>query len=184
MKNLTNRLLVELKRDKKRCAILVVLAIVAAVLFARLLLKRSSPAAATAASTAGAASEAPTGEALWQPTEGAPRRDDYFRRIDTTITRDIFVPPERYYPSLEITKKPQPTATESRSAQKENARRDASIMALESTILSSTPKAIINGQLVQVGDVIRGFRVEQIGSRSVTLERGGVRVMLEMKGEP
>ncbi|MCJ7543833.1 MAG: hypothetical protein MUP47_04585 [Phycisphaerae bacterium] len=184
MKNPMNQVLAELKRDKKRSVIMIVLAVVAAVLLARLLLKKSSPSTAAAAPGTEATAKAPGDEALWQAGVETAKRDDYFRKIDTTITRDIFVPPERYYPLPVTAKKPQPTTADSRSTEKENARKDATAMTLESTILSSTPKAIVDGQLVQVGDVIRGFRVERIGSRSVTLERGGVRVVLEMKGEP
>lgn len=179
-----DQLLVELKRDKKRAIVLAVVAGVGLILVTRLVLTRSSPAPATAAPVEGA-EDAPGGaarEETWQ-LDADISKDDYFAQIDTTITRDIFAPPERFFPSSGTGKKSFEAADGTRSVEKENAWRDAGTMTLASTILSATPKAIIDGQVVQVGDMIRGFRVEEIGSRSVTLERDGVRVSLEMKGE-
>ncbi len=184
MRNLKDQLLLELKRDKKRAAALLVLAVVGAIVFGRLLLKKSRPSTAEAASTVRATSEGAASEPPWESTGREHKADDYITRLDATIRRDIFAPPERYFPLPEAPKKPPKAVSSKQDLQKENAWKDAASMTLESTILSRTPKAIIDGQLVEIGDVLKGFRVVRISSRSVTLQRDRVRVILEMKGEP
>lgn len=183
MKNLKEHVLLELKRDKKRAILLAALLLVAAVLFVRLLLKRPGPSAAKAVgmaeTTAGTRAVECRGRSTPTMADEATTR-----KIDATITRNIFIPPERYFPSLGSGKKASAPVAGDRNTERDNAWRDASAMTLASTILSATPKAIIDGQLVQVGDTIKGFQVKQISSRAVTLERDGVSVELEMKGEP
>lgn len=185
MPSMKDQLILELKRDKKRAAILGIVAVVGLVMVGRLALKKLAPSSAGAAPTAAAVETgtAPNGTPNWQPGTGAAESGDYMTQIDTTITRDIFTPPERFYPAVATPKKALGVADGTRSLDKENVRKDAAAMTLESTILSSTPKAIINGQLSQVGDTVNGFRVTQIGPRSVTMERDGVSITLEMASD-
>jgi hypothetical protein len=184
MKRFANQLVLELKRDKKRAAILAVLAVAAAIAFGRLLLKKAGPSAAQATATVEAAPGTAARDRLGQAKADESAHDDYLTRIDTTIKRDIFVPPDRYFPPVGTMKKVLEAVNGGRATNKETAWKDAASMTLESTILSSTPKAIVDGQVVQVGDVMKGFRVVAIGPRSVTLERNGTTVTLEMKSEP
>jgi hypothetical protein len=186
MMKLKDRLLRELKRDKKRAAILAVLALVALILVGRMVLRNVGSAAAKNPAAAAGASDAAVPDRGWQPGGRETGHDDYLTQIDTTIKRDIFAPPERFFPPVAAPKKSveivdgQPVE----KVETEVARKDAANMTVESTILSSIPKAIINGQLVQVGDTLNGFRIVEISSRSVTLERDGTTVTLEMKSEP
>jgi hypothetical protein len=188
MKNLKDQLLVELKREKKKAAVMIVLLAVAIVLFAQLLLKKPNPAQATAAPAArvetlratSAEPSTPSSEDVSADTS----RDDYLRQIDTTIRRDIFAPPESYFPPGQSGKRSYRPITGGRSdAEKESVWNEAKALTLESTVLSATPRAMIDGQLVRVGDWIKGFRVEDIRSRSVTLGKEGISVSIEMKGE-
>ena len=47
-------------------------------------------------------------------------------------------------------------------------------MKLQSTMMGASPKALINGELVGVGDVVASFRVSKIEARIVVLEREGI----------
>jgi hypothetical protein len=190
MKNLKDQLLDELKRDKKKAAVMAVLLAVAIVLFARLLLKKPSPAQVTAAPVPAARSETPpvaSAKPLSPSSEDVPAdtsRDEYLRQLDTSIKRDIFAPPESYFPPGQSGKRSyRPITGGKTDVEKESVWNEAKALTLESTVLSVTPRAMIDGQLVRVGDWFRGFRVEEIRSRSVTLGKDGISVSIEMKGE-
>ncbi len=51
---------------------------------------------------------------------------------------------------------------------------------LQSTMLGTRPRCLINGLLLEVGQRIDGFRIERIGSREVTVSRDGLTFVLEM----
>jgi hypothetical protein len=186
MKDFKSRLLQELKRDKKRAAVLALLAVVGLIVVGRLVLKQVGSAAAKDSPPPVAASDPSVANRGWQPGGRETRHDDYLTQIDTTIKRDIFAPPDQYFPPVAAPKKEVAIVNGQtmEKAEKEIIEKDAAAMTVESTILSSIPKAIINGQLVQVGDTMNGFRIVEIASRRVTLERNGVTVTLEMKSEP
>jgi hypothetical protein len=184
MSNLKDQLWVELKRDKKRATVLALLAVIALIVVGRLVLKRVSFASAKSPQSPPTAAAAATPEAA-RPSPGQEtKHDDYLTRIDTTIKRDIFSPPEQFFPPMETPKTKVVETLNSRAAEKESIQKAAATMTVESTILSAIPKAIINGQLVQLGDTVNGFRIVEISSRTVTLEREGMTVQLEMKSEP
>ncbi|NJL30719.1 MAG: hypothetical protein HC898_03300 [Phycisphaerales bacterium] len=56
----------------------------------------------------------------------------------------------------------------------------AQSLRLETTILGSPPRAVIDGQLVSPGQTIKGFEVLSIGQRQVTLQKDGIQILLEM----
>ncbi len=51
---------------------------------------------------------------------------------------------------------------------------------LQTTMLGSQPRALINGVLLERGQAIGGFELMEISSRQVTLKKDGVVVVLEM----
>lgn len=57
---------------------------------------------------------------------------------------------------------------------------EASALHLQSTVMSETPLAVINSEILRVGEMIRGFRVVAIRARQVTLEKNGITLTLEM----
>ena len=61
----------------------------------------------------------------------------------------------------------------------ENLRAQALQLKLQSTVLGASPKALVNGQLVRVGDVVASFRVRKIEARRIVVEREGI--MLEVR---
>jgi hypothetical protein len=64
----------------------------------------------------------------------------------------------------------------------DNLRTEAADLKLQGTVLGTIPKAWINGSLVQLGQMIgtSGFRLMQIESRRIVVEREGVRLSIEM----
>jgi hypothetical protein len=63
----------------------------------------------------------------------------------------------------------------------EAVRRDASAIELQSTIMGSQPKALVNGTCVGIGETVASFRVLDIEPRRITVERDGVRLDIAMK---
>jgi hypothetical protein len=62
----------------------------------------------------------------------------------------------------------------------DNIRLAAESLKLESTIMGSTPGAMINGQMVHEGSVVNGFRVLSIQARELIVEREGVKLAVTM----
>jgi hypothetical protein len=62
----------------------------------------------------------------------------------------------------------------------DNVRIAAESLKLDSTIMSATPGAMVNGQLVHEGSVVAGFRVLRIESRQLIIEREGVKLAVMM----
>ncbi|MFA6133707.1 MAG: hypothetical protein WC869_06785 [Phycisphaerae bacterium] len=175
-----NQLLDELKRDKKKALTLGVLLCVGLVVFGKLIFK-GVPSSAAAAPLVVAASPAPTEPALTNSADESavdPSRDKYLREIDTTIQRDIFSAPAGLFPSGVAASVQPDNHDEAAKAADDQVRG----MTLQSTILSASPTAIINGKVLKIGSQIGGFQVMEITSGSVTLEKADVKVVLEMKG--
>lgn len=63
----------------------------------------------------------------------------------------------------------------------ENMRHKAEQLHLQSTIMGQKPKAMVNGKLVEEGDVVAEFRVLKIGPRGIIVERDGIRLEVLMK---
>jgi hypothetical protein len=58
----------------------------------------------------------------------------------------------------------------------ENLKSQALHLKLESTMMGASPKALVNGQLVGVGDVVASFRVCKIEARRIVVEREGIKL--------
>ena len=62
----------------------------------------------------------------------------------------------------------------------DNLRTQAAQLQLESTVMGSQPRAMVNGSLVGVGDVIANFRIQRIEQRRIIVEREGIRLEIAM----
>jgi hypothetical protein len=62
----------------------------------------------------------------------------------------------------------------------DNVRIAAASLKLESTIMGAHPGAMVNGNMVRVGDTVDGFRVLSIEARQIIVEREGVKLALLM----
>jgi len=181
------RLLAELKRDKKKTIVLTVLLVVAAGLGVRFLGKAGRPPRATAAPAAGqtAGSQTdPTDAQMLENTGEQAQRDRYIRQLDAKITRDIFVPSDKYFDVSERdggrSRIVSLSSGQGRDNRREALEQEAERLVLQSTVVSQEPTAIINGQVVHVGDEICGFKVIKIRPRQCLVERSGFTVVLEL----
>jgi hypothetical protein len=108
----------------------------------------------------------------------------YLGPIDTTIKRDIFAANPKYFPPVvkpDVASHAAPSGMDDINAERAAIQAKALELALQSTVVSANPTAIIEGQVLHVGDWVNGFRVVEIGSRQCTLEKSGVKVTIEMK---
>ncbi|MEO6434772.1 MAG: hypothetical protein ABIP55_03285 [Tepidisphaeraceae bacterium] len=63
----------------------------------------------------------------------------------------------------------------------ENLQRQASQLRLQSTMMGAKPKAVIDGEMVEVGEVVASFRVLKIEARRIIVEREGIKLEILMK---
>ena len=68
-----------------------------------------------------------------------------------------------------------------RQIRTENAVRDAGRMQLQTIVMSASPKAVIDGEMVGEGSVVAGFRVSRIEARRIIVEREGIKLEIPMK---
>jgi hypothetical protein len=193
------RVMAELLRDKKRSAILISLLVVAMFLGIRLAIKQMSPAKAaagvkpSAVSAAAALSpdasgvaEAGASSGRQKPIaslDGSNRRSE---RDQSPIVRDIFLPNPKLFPPAG--KKDRVGSAGDYSggemtgihAKRLRIQKEAFAMHLESTIEGTVPIAIINGQVLAVGDRFKGFRVVQVRSGTCTVEKEGISLVLKL----
>lgn len=186
------RLKEELARNKKQTALLTVLLVVGLFVGVRMLKKKPSSASAapsTVTALAGHGGQgAPTGAPMLPGSRdpiGDSERDTYIRSINRDITRDLFEFQTHLYPLI---KPPEPELDGSPEtvdglpvpAIEEHVRARSARLALQSTIDSDAPIAVINGQVLVLGDVVDGFTVVEIGIGLCVVEQAGVQVRLEM----
>jgi len=189
-----NRLIADLKRDKKKAIVLTVLVVVGALVVGRTFIGKGPPAAAradasppaTAAPSTPAATPFNPGTAAL-PSKAGLRRELYVSPAEYLFTRDIFVPNPDFFPPEQPAERPKPVSasgpgTRDKQAELEAIQNQARSLVLQSTIISDQrPTAIINGRVLGVGDWIDGFEVMEITSHACTLAKNSVQVVLEMK---
>jgi len=190
--NWKQRLLADLKADKRKAALLAVLAVVAAVVIARMTLRGGAPSPARAALAtatppavaAPRASAAPTDQA---PPRAAPARSPASPEAHR-FARDIFLPNPDFFPPAEPAQSPklvgatQPASPESEEESlRKSVQAQARSLMVQSTMISAQPTAIINGRVLRVGEWITGFEVVSISARGCVVRRSGVSVALEMR---
>jgi hypothetical protein len=132
-------------------------------------------------------------------------REEYLARVDRTINRDLFRPRLESFP-LEGMLLPASLVrvadasgepgmfqqveqwwSEKQDAQRQQLERtnlvqaQAQALSLQSVMLSGSPTALINGQVLRVGDWISGFRVQAITAGSCVVAKDGVEAELHLK---
>jgi len=63
----------------------------------------------------------------------------------------------------------------------ENLRDASETLKLQSTMMGSTPLAIVNGNLVREGDIVDGFTVVKIQPQQMTVQKDGVTLEVRMQ---
>ncbi|MFP4054359.1 MAG: hypothetical protein ACLFV7_10925 [Phycisphaerae bacterium] len=189
---LKERLVAELKADKKKAALLGVLGLVALVLVVRLVFSGSP------GTTSAAVAVRPDKEPMAKidgpirplTIKNAPastrRRNEYLAKMDRAIQRDIFAPDPTFFPPEKGSQEEEPirrkqTPEELRQQRREAIRKQAEALHLQSTIVGTSPIAVINGKLLHKGDWMAGFQVTEVKPRSCVVKKDDVSVELKME---
>lgn len=181
----------QLLADRRKLAAMTCLLAVALLLWGRLLLKDvprtavAKPGERVAASVEGGAAVAPVKAVA----------DKNARPVVTVAMypapqRDLFAFDPRYFPMADVPqgntslvdKSPDKLTDDSFKQQQLQllVQSQAKALKLQSTLLGGTSRAMINGNLLEVGQTIQGFLLKEVRSRAVVIEKDGVEVMLEM----
>lgn len=171
----------QLLADKKKLSIMLALLAVAMLMWGRLLLQKV-PRTATAEPIATAEAT----ERSVTPTQEVTVRPIVPLSATRPLQRDLFALDATHYQRVEVgeddtvrvAKSPQESVDD--QAVVRMVREAAGRLTLQSIIQGARPRAMINGQLLAVGQKIEGFTVSQIEQRHVILTRGGVDVKLGM----
>ena len=184
MSDQVKKIVSKLTADKKKFSLMVGLIAVALLMWGRLLLKEV-PRSATASPEQQVAGELLSGNSEAGGMSSYQRNVVYVE-IPQSTNRDLFYLKRSIY--VEDEKETGNGVSPGKSSaipsdEQERIKAAATAFSglrLETTIMGETPKALINGKLVGVGKNIAGFKVKQILSHSVVLERQGRDYRLDM----
>lgn len=107
-------------------------------------------------------------------------RLDYYPRLDKD-GREAGTQNRGFWDELAKSVNSQADQKREREILVENLRHKAEQLQLQSTIMGPRPKAMVNGKLVEEGDVVLEFRVLKVGPRGIIVERDGIRLEVLMK---
>ncbi|MHC4562577.1 MAG: hypothetical protein ACYS8X_07380 [Planctomycetota bacterium] len=194
--DLKERLLAELGRDKKKTFILVTLLVVGLVVGVRVMKKDPDPESALAGPplggmVAGDPSGSGAGPLPPPPTD---EKDEtyyeYIKSISHDIRRDLFrFRKDHFIPVVVNVPDPDlpvdidsdtPIEAAPEIDWEKVITKQSRKFALESTIDSAAPIAVINGRMLSVGASLDGFRVVEITSGQCVVEKRGIHVTLKM----
>jgi len=193
-----------LHREAKKAAVLTFLLVVLGVLWARMAMKNGeTPARAGASMTSNKLLDA---EHAAKGTEAVAAFKGWLSSPLLPINRNLFVVNLEHYPQENRTSGDQNTGggfwgelAKSVSAQAdvskqrqfllENLQQQASQLRLQTTVKGAKPKAVVNGDLVEEGDLVASgsgearttFRVLKIEARRIIVEREGIKLEIPMK---
>jgi hypothetical protein len=188
---LVQKLRQALLKDPKRSSVLAGLGVVMLVLWARLLL--NGPASATASlirRSVAAITDSPA------PMMRGPSSNpvlDWLAQPKRPVQRNLFAIKLDYYARAagktassesqdDPTKPPADEADQARQQQilLDNLQTQAAKLKLQTTLMGTTPRAMVNGQLVKEGDTVEGFTVVKIAPRKITVQQDGAVLEIEM----
>ncbi len=176
----------QLLADKQKLAVMAVLMVLGLLLWGRLMLK-SVPRTAVAEPDNKIAQTTPDNPD--RPSAPATRLPVVKIRDFGRVDRDLFAFNPNYYPTLagsesdgsEGKSSVDPTdeqkQTQDRQAEVLSAARD---LKLQTTLLGTRNRAMINGELLEEGQTIQGFELREVESRRVTLVKDDITIVLEM----
>lgn len=186
--DLISRFTDELRRDKKRAAILGVLGLVGVVVLVRTVGSGDSLPPPAAAAVAPVVSVGNSADASAKTARlGEDRRDKYIHQIDRKITRDLFeMDPDRFPLAAPVavvkpaaSQPAAPAVDQAELARKAILLQSARLM-LQSTAVGDSPSAIINDKVLRVGQSIMEFQVVEIAEGTCVVVKNDVTVRLQM----
>jgi len=174
--------------DRRKAAALIVVVIVLVVVVGRIVMRQAGPANVRADDTA-TADTGQSGPAADAPPTHPTRQADPARRwAKAKITRDIFrinealLPPDDGNGATPTIDNGGADGSEEFQQRMRRIRAEAADLVLQSTIVGTSPTAIINDRVVRVGEKIGGFRVIEVTARNCVVEKDEVKVRLYMGG--
>ena len=183
-----HRLVGGLLADRRKVAALIVAVTVLGVVAGRIIVRQAGPANVRADETAtvnagqsGAGTDAP-------PTHSTRQADPAGRWAKAKITRDIFrinealLPPDDGNGATPMIDNAGADGSEEFQQRMRRIRAEEADLVLQSTIVGTSPTAIINDRVVRVGETIGGFRVIEVTARNCVVEKNEVKVRLYMGG--
>jgi hypothetical protein len=200
----SEKLLKPMRASPKKSAVMVGLALILFVLVLRTMVGSSGPTSASASLT----KQGPgtLSAAIGQSAEGyvhhATARDlailEWARQPIIPMTRNVFAVPLDFYrrdgehggdlsvgagfwDRLAKSLSAHADQQEQRQILIDNVRIMAGSLKLQSIVMGAQPSAMVNGEVVQQGSDIAGFRVMRIEPRTLIVERQGVRLAIEME---
>jgi hypothetical protein len=176
-----------LLQDKKKLGLIVGLVCVMLLLWGRLILKQvPRTAVATPAATASAStSSTPSTDALRRKVVN-PDKPIVEVTIPPVCQRDLFAVNLSEYPLQEEPQAKQEVSDTRKNNQPQPDAQDEQLKAmvgrisLQSTVMGARPAAVINGQIVQVGQTFEGMVLKEVRNRQVILDFNGRLVSLRM----
>jgi hypothetical protein len=174
-----------LMQDKKKFALIAGLGCVMLLLWGRLILKQvpRTAVADPAPTSVASASSSPSTDALRRKVI-AVNKPIVEVKLPTVSKRDLFAVDLTSYPTDEVaptertSDKPKETVVVDEVEQQLQAM--VGRIQLQSTVLGARPCAVINGQIVQVGQSYEGLVLKEVQNRLVILEFNGRLVRLRM----
>jgi hypothetical protein len=196
----TDNLLRQAKADPKKATILAVLVVVMIFMWFRLFGGSSAGPAAAAANVIGARSSfGPTGDLPRSGNRAGSTQSfqEWSQAAVAPLSRNLFAINYDFFPQDgtkpqtlrafhgngfwdQIAKSMTVRADQKREREVllENLRLQAAQLKVQSTVMGASPRALINGELVGVGDVVASFRVSKIEPRRIVVEREGIKLEL------
>jgi hypothetical protein len=181
----------ELARDPKKSGIVGGLAVV--LMFLLLRMEFSGPAAATASFIRRPEAAISESQAQFHRAASSNAVVDWLAQPRRQVERNLFAIHLEYYSraadhivsgdSSEDPGKSSSDATDQtreRRIPPENLPNQASQLKLQATVPGTDATALINGELVKVGDTVAGFTVVRIEARRVLVQQDGVTLEIEM----
>ena len=217
IQSILQRLPEPIRNDPKKSGLLAGLAVVMCVLGIRQFASSGGPAKANAAEIAPRTAASPTSASrnargakvsdnalgnssrlvadwLGTPIKALDRnlfetKLEFFQRLDSTASDKASVlADETFWDQLAKSLASQADQKRQKQIRSENLQLAASSLKLQTTIMGSVPKALIDGRMVRVGELVDtknsslsiSFRVSQIEARRIVVEHDGVKIELRM----
>jgi hypothetical protein len=174
-----HRLRYELRRNKKKTAVLAGLFVTALVLVGRLVFTKS-PTSEVPVRASAVMAPPPTVVPATGRVPARPGASGASPAAKVEFQRDIFLPNPHYFPEAAKA----PDGTKAPVSARESERRilkEAEALRLTSTIMGAVPCVTINGQILGLKDKIEGFEVVAISHWSCDLVKEGIRARIDME---
>ncbi len=183
--NPLQRVIAEIKRDKKRAAILGIVLAVGLLIGGKALIGGLPSKAAAAPSKKKAGDQQVAARTV--PVKHSEARTAYLKGLHGNVTRDVFeIRPDCF---ASITKAPAravaTTTTAPVDRRRETIEDQAARLALQTVMYGSTSMVSIDGQLLRAGEIVKGsgFQIVEIKPASCVLVKEGVTVELKLATE-